>query len=424
MSDKADSIIDELNSTFDATDMDQLSHADLIFAVKTLNSLSKEMDIPKFCNNLLHIAVKQTGAVKGLFFLMDNADHPILKSAVTAVKTTKKTAFAKSIVNWVAQKQKMILVRDVLSSSFYSCDHHLMQQQIKSILCIPMVQNEKTEAIAYIEDFKVEKASTKNNLFLLRLIISQASLLLCRLIGYQARIEDGKRYRELYQQESAKAQLLAGKVPSRKTIHNIRASINAILGYSQILKESLPNTHMSDGNNVVQDHLDQIILRVWDLLNSFDRIVTSVGSKNGPENCSKKNRRLDENNLLLTDGSVKHTQNGNNFKSSEIIKVKLDYDIKFHPYLLAALKKAEQKCLSIKKTMIIREVDAFGTDVACIGNRFQSSAITRWGETLKEHSTNFNKKEMELMMQWFPEIVLNVANRQPGKADIKMIWRR
>lgn len=412
MPDKADSIIDELIATCDATDMDELSPADLIFAINTIHNLSKEKNIEGFCNNLLTVAMEQTGAVKGLFFLMDNTDNLILQSALTAVKTAKKTAFAESVINCAFQKQKMIILRNALSSSFFCCDSHIKNHRIKSILCIPVVQNKRTEAIAYLEDLKAEKASIKNNLLLLRLIITQASLLLCHIQRYHAKVRSEKRYRQLYQQESVNAQLLAKRIPSRKAAHNIRASINAILGYAQVLKESLQKGHTPD-KGMVGDHVDHIISRGWRLLNSFDRVVTPVGSKN--DSC------FDENNPFLTDDPTKHAQNGKNSKSSEIIKVKLDYDIKSHPLLLAELKKAERKCLSIMKTMIIRDVDAFGADVVHIGNRFQSSAITKWGETLKEHTTNFNKNEMELMMQWFPEIVLNVENRQPGKADIKMI---
>ena len=412
MPDKADSIIDELIATCDATDMDELSPADLIFAINTIHNLSKEKNIEGFCNNLLTVAMEQTGAVKGLFFLMDNTDNLILQSALTAVKTAKKTAFAQSVINCAFQKQKMIILRNALSSSFFCCDSHIKNHRIKSILCIPVVQNKRTEAIAYLEDLKAEKASIKNNLLLLRLIITQASLLLCHIQRYHAKVRSEKRYRQLYQQESVNAQLLAKRIPSRKAAHNIRASINAILGYAQVLKESLQKGHTPD-KGMVGDHVDHIISRGWRLLNSFDRVVTPVGSKN--DSC------FDENNPFLTDDPTKHAQNGKNSKSSEIIKVKLDYDIKSHPLLLAELKKAERKCLSIMKTMIIRDVDAFGADVVHIGNRFQSSAITKWGETLKEHTTNFNKNEMELMMQWFPEIVLNVENRQPGKADIKMI---
>jgi len=420
MPDKAGSVFKELISTCDATVMDELSLADLIFAINAAHNLSKEKDISGFCNSLLNVAMEQTGAVKGLFFLMDNTNNIILQSALTVGKTAKKTAFAESIVNCAAQKQKMIILRDVLSSSFFCHDSHIKNYQTKSILCIPMVQNKKTEAITYLEDFKDEKASMKNNLSLLQLIIWQASLLLCHIQRYQAKVESERRYRRLYQQESVKAQSLAKRIPSKRTTHTIRASINAILGYSQILKESLPKGHILDGDKVA-NHVDQIISRGWCLLNSFDQVAKPVGSKDRPKESSKGESRFNGNNLLVTDDPTKHALNGKTSKSPEIIKVKLDYDIKLRPRLLAALKKAEQKCLSIMKTMIIRDVDAFGADVVHIGNRFQSSAITKWGETLKEHTTNFNKNEMELMMQWFPEIVLNVENRQPGKADIKMI---
>ena len=71
--------------------------------------------------------------------------------------------------------------------------------------------------------------------------------------------------------------------------------------------------------------------------------------------------------------------------------------------------------------MIVRDVEAFGADMVRIGKAYRSTAISKWGHVLKEHTANFNKNEMELMMQWFPEIALNVKNRQPGETDIRMI---
>lgn len=204
------------------------------------------------------------------------------------------------------------------------------------------------------------------------------------------------------------------------TNHNIRASINAIIGYSQILKESLHQCAKLDANEL-EYNVDQIISRSWRLLELINRITNPTPCRYRTDNITRKKGRFDENNPLLTDDPAEHTMHGKTSKSPEIIKINLDYDSGSQGSLLEALKISEQQCLSIMKAMIIRDIDAFASDIIRIGNTYQSTAITKWGQALKEHTANFNKNEIELMMQWFPEIVGNVENRQPGKTDIRII---
>jgi hypothetical protein len=408
MPDNAGSVKKELTSACDVTAMDEWSQAEFIFVLKAIFNLSKEKDLNGFCNHLLRITLEQTGAVKGLFFLKDDSDNITLQSVQANGATAPKTAFATSIVNWVTQKQKMIMLQDASSSSCFCHDSHIKNLAVQSILCLPMVQNKKTTAIVYLEDFRKEKTSTNRHLSPLSFIISQAAHFLGHIQRYQAEADCEKDYRRLYRKEAEKAQTSIDHMITAKKAHDIRASINAILGYSQLIKTSV-NKKCMRAEGDMSEHVDQIISRSWHLLNTFNGVVKPVDSKKISSKSSQTHGCFEKNNALLRS------------KSQEITKIKLDYDIRSRSGLIKALKEAEQKCLVIMKTMIIRDIDAFGADIARIGDRFQSSALAKWGETLKKHTTNFNKNEMEQMMQWFPEIVLNVEKREPGKSDIKMI---
>ena len=416
----AGSVIKELTSACDGMDMDEWSQTDLIFVLNAIFNLSKEKDLKGVCNHLLKIVMERTGAVKGLFFLKDSPNNIILQSALTNGETAPKSVYATSIVNWVDQKQKLIILPDVNSSSYFCHDSHIKNFQVKSILCIPMILNKKIKAFVYLEDFKAENTSTPSQLSLLNVIISQAAHFFDHIQRYQVMVESEKEYRRLHQQEAEKAQASAKHMVTGKKAHDIRASINAILGYSQLLKASLDNDGLQVAGEI-SEHVDHIISRSWHLLNTFNRVVKPVGSKKISEESSQMDGRFEGNNSLLTDDSAKYALLGKTSKAREITKIKLDYDIRSRSGLLKALKKAEQKCLAIMKTMIIRDIDAFGADIAQIGNRFQSSALKKWGETLKEQSTSFNKNKMEQMIRWFPEIVRNVENREPGKSEIKIV---
>jgi signal transduction histidine kinase len=420
MQGNAGSVKKELTSACDVTCMDEWSQADLILALNAIFNLSKEKDLKGVCDHLLKITMEQTGAVKGLLFLKDNSNNIILQSALTNGKTTPKTAYATSILNWVAQNQQMIMLQDVHASSCFCHDNHIKNLAVQSILCIPMILDEKIAAIVYLEDFRKEKTSTNSHLSLLAFIISQAAHFLGHILRYQAMAESEKEYRQLYQKEAERAQTSANHMVTAKKAHDIRAAINAILGYSQLLQAALNNDGIQ-AEGEIAEYLDQIMSRSWHLLNTFNRVVKPIGSKKRPAENSQIDRYFEKNKSLLTDDAAQYALPDKTSKAQEITSVKLDYDIRSHSDLLEALKKAEQKYLVIMKTMIISDIDAFGAAIAQIGSAFRSSALTKWGETLKAHSANFNKNEMEQMMRWFPEIVRNVEKRQPGRREIKMI---
>lgn len=223
--------------------------------------------------------------------------------------------------------------------------------------------------------------------------------------------DPGKHHLRPNDKEPADAEVVPEDYLSTKTAHDFRSGINAIIGYSEMLQDALVGHQRLTTDRVVE-YIDHIISRSWRLLTSINHI--SDASRTAP--CPSDGDRV------FTAGSpAKHTGQGGKNTPLEIISVQLDYDIESRDSLLEALKKAERQCLRIMKAMIIREVEAFGTTIVQIGNTFQSAAIKKWGQALKTHAANFNKKEMELMMQWFPEIALNVETGNPGETAIKMI---
>jgi hypothetical protein len=414
------SVIKELISAADATVVDKLSHTELISAVDIVRRLSKEQEMPGFCSKLLNIAMQETGSLKGLFFIVDHRNNSIDQTASALTEHVEETGFSESVVNYAAQKQKMIILGDVLASLFFCHDKYIKNHQANSILCIPLVQNSKTEAIVYLENFQTEKISTKSQLSLLCFVISQATPFFRHIHKCHMTAESEKKYQRLYQQELENAQALSKHIVTPKIAHDIRASINAILGYLEIMKETMNDGQPLDAEKLSGD-VDQIISRSWYLLNLINHGAALNSLGNRPCNHLQKEIFFDANHPAIKDNPAQFSKQEKTSKSREIIKVKLDYDMASHSGLLEALKKAEKQCFSIMKAMIIRDVDAFGADIVRIGNTYKSSAIAKWGLALKEHTANFNKNEMELMMQWFHEIVLNVESRQPGQTDIKII---
>lgn len=278
--------------------VETIAPADLISAVHTIGKLSEENDMARFCKNLLSVAITKIGAAKGLFFMVDHPNRAIFQSAVTVTgaNSAEKTGFAESVVDFAVRKQKMVLIGDVSASSFFGHDHYIKDHQAESILCIPLVQEGRVEAIVYLEDFQVEKVSSKSQLSGLCLIMTQASVFFRNIQRYQAKAESERRYRRRYEQKSAKAQMLARHIVTAQAAHDIRASINAILVYLEILKESLHDSQPLD-RRTLAGNVDQIISRSWHLLTLINRGISPDGFGNRPGGRQRKGRRLNGHSL-------------------------------------------------------------------------------------------------------------------------------
>ncbi len=248
---------------------------------------------------------------------------------------------------------------------------------------------------------------------LLQLILVQSSLLQRLSLQFREKAKSERYFRRLYAKDAAQKNTPTKKSIEPKTAHDIRASINAILGYSQVMKDALSENQRPSAD-LTADCVEQIISRCWRLLTLINSAFSPV-----PCNISAYGHHLVDN--RGKGGADSHQKAGNIGISKEILNIGLDYNIELHRQLLEALKNAEQRYHSIMKVMIVREIDEFGTLIVQIGETFQSRAIKEWGLALRRHTANFDKNKIQQMMQWFPEMVQGVEKLRPGEADIRLI---
>jgi hypothetical protein len=283
-------LFEELISACDAANKEELSHTDLIFALNAINKLSEEKDLAAFGDNLLKIAIERIGAAKGLFLLNNDTNKFVVQSVEATCKTATNTEFADSVVRCASQNKKIIILGDAPSNSFFSNDSHIKRHTVKSILCIPLVHKGKTRAIMYLEDFNNEKKVTQCHFLLLKVIISQASLLLCHIQRYQDLIESEEHCHQLSDKNLTKVQTLSKRTFSETTTHDIRSSINFIIGYAQVLKSSLNGGGPAKNKDEMADLSDHIISSGWNLLYLINRVIKTAHSVN----CLGDNRHKDK----------------------------------------------------------------------------------------------------------------------------------
>jgi len=173
-------------------------------AMKVSQSLSKEIHLDKLIASLMKAAMENAGADGGILLLQQLeswhvvARYPQEGADLYSTKTANESALPTSVINKVKHSIEPILINDFSSDIQFAGDPYLLQEQPKSFLCAPILNQGKLIGILYLENHLAVGAFTRDRVELLSMLCSQAAISL----------ENAR----LYQQSQDYAQKLKGTV--------------------------------------------------------------------------------------------------------------------------------------------------------------------------------------------------------------------
>jgi len=196
---------------------------DLKSVVDASLALSTEMDINRLIDSLMKVALESSAAQRGVLLLNDEGQwlvsaerdsdtNETISNAMSLGDPTGKLAL--SVLNYVVRSGNNVLLDDALTHKVFSNDDYIKRNQVKSIICLPLVHQGKTVAILYLENklwknaFDLEKNSR------LELLSAQMA----------AAIENSSNYQRLSESEYEKRALLKG-LPIGVVVHDATTKI-------------------------------------------------------------------------------------------------------------------------------------------------------------------------------------------------------
>ena len=165
---------------------------DLNTVMKAAQVISGEIVLDKLLAALMKILIENAGAQKGFLILESKGKLKIeaegqvntlaqVCAECDQIQVLQSTDIEDSqvlsvtIVNYVARTQEIVVLNDALNEGQFTQDSYIQQEQPKSILCAPLINQGKLSGIVYLENNLTTGAFTASRLELLRLLSAQAA---------------------------------------------------------------------------------------------------------------------------------------------------------------------------------------------------------------------------------------------------------
>lgn len=177
---------------------------DLNSVIKASQSISREVKQEDLLKSLMHTIMENAGAENGLFIQNDSgklrieADCSITRDENIFLGGFDISKFnsPQGLLRYVLRTKKELVLNDALKDETYRFDEYIQSNQVKSILCFPVVHKNSVIAILYLENNQGTHAFTSDHLDTIRLLSSQVAISLENSSLYQSledKVEDRTR---------------------------------------------------------------------------------------------------------------------------------------------------------------------------------------------------------------------------------------
>jgi len=168
---------------------------DIATVMKAAHAITSELVLEDFLRELVRIAIENAGAQRGVFLqaqdgqLMVAAEGSVDAGAVTLVRSQPVTSGASlplAVLSYVRQTGESVVVGDARTDERFASDPYIISTQLRSMLCVPMVQHGTLSGMLYLEHHLASDAFTPDRMTLMHILAAQAAISLENAKLYEA----------------------------------------------------------------------------------------------------------------------------------------------------------------------------------------------------------------------------------------------
>ncbi|MCP4115580.1 MAG: AAA family ATPase [Desulfobacteraceae bacterium] len=162
-----------------------LNLLDLSAVFKATQAISGEILLEKLVEKLLKIVLESAGAQRAVLLVKSGTQLKIEARAGERPKHTGGRELPWSMVRYTGQTKKEVLLNNAARDHEFINDPYIVQNNPLSVLCLPVLKQDKLVAVLYLENDLTTGAFTRGRLELLKIICSQAAISLENSLLYK-----------------------------------------------------------------------------------------------------------------------------------------------------------------------------------------------------------------------------------------------
>jgi predicted ATPase/class 3 adenylate cyclase len=163
----------------------QPANIDLETVLKASAALSSEIVLPRLLKIMMQIILENAGAQNG-FLIMEKDGQKYIEAEIKAdmedikilqsIAVSQSNLLAESVVNYVYLTQETVILDDACKSDLFANDEFIKRNECKSILCIPLMNMGKIQAVIYLANDVTSGAFTAKGVGVLKLLAGQMAV--------------------------------------------------------------------------------------------------------------------------------------------------------------------------------------------------------------------------------------------------------
>ncbi len=186
---------------------------DMNIVVESLQSISGEIVLEKLIDHVMKLIIKNAGASRGVLLVNRNdelyaAAEGMADSSMDVIKKpvifTHYNGLPHSIINFSARTLEPVVLGNALSDNIFGMDEYLQSSSAKSVLCQPLINQQKLRGIIYLENNLAPDVFSPERMKLVELLSTQAAISLDNAILFEralsAETEIQQQYEEMQSQ--------------------------------------------------------------------------------------------------------------------------------------------------------------------------------------------------------------------------------
>ncbi len=153
--------------------------------IKALQALSSEMILENLLDQIMKMLLENAGATTGcLLWELEGtwkiATRAVLNESQTIIGDRSPIETREyvplSVINYVEKTGEDLVLDDATLDERFSRDPYIQTKQPKSVICVPILHQQKLMGLLYLENHLISSAFSAQNLTILKLLSSQAAI--------------------------------------------------------------------------------------------------------------------------------------------------------------------------------------------------------------------------------------------------------